>query len=147
MEVCRFKCNPARIPANSRPSSATLRGLTLIRTDRVAGRAREVALRTALALLITIPAFVAGRRLLHVGLEAFFCAECEYARQMLQTADHLFRRGILVWPEVIALHQPFAKPPLLVDVATAFLLLLGRSRASHAIAATMALTTLLTSLI
>jgi 4-amino-4-deoxy-L-arabinose transferase-like glycosyltransferase len=107
----------------------------------------SVARRAGIALLLVAPAVVAATRIVRGGLPALMYDECEYARQTLETADQLFRRGLLVWPEVIALHQPYSKPPLLVDVAAAFLAVVGRSRPVYAIAATMAATTLLTSLV
>ena len=97
--------------------------------------------------MISVPAFAAGARIVRGGLAALAYDECEYAWQMLAIVDSLVRRGLLAWPEVMALHQRSAKPPLLVDVAAAFSLLLGPARPPYAIAATMAVTNAITAIV
>src|SRR5262245_17585996 len=110
------------------------------RSRPATARALAVARRIGVAALISVPAFAAGARIVRGGLAALAYDECEYAWQMLAIADSLVGRGLLAGPEVMALHQSSAKPPLLVDVAAVFSLLLGPARTPYAIAATMAVT-------
>jgi 4-amino-4-deoxy-L-arabinose transferase-like glycosyltransferase len=98
-----------------------------------------------LGILLFLPAATAGVRIFRGGLPALAYDECEYAMQMLETAEMLFQRGLLRWPEIVAQYQPYAKPPLLVDIAAGVLFFVGRSHAVHAIAVTMIGITALTS--
>jgi 4-amino-4-deoxy-L-arabinose transferase-like glycosyltransferase len=101
--------------------------------------------RAALGILLFLPGATAGVRIFRGGLPALAYDECEYAMQMLETAEMLFQRGLLLWPEIVAQYQPYVKPPLLVDIAAGVLFFVGRSHAVHAIAVTMIGITALTS--
>ncbi len=80
-----------------------------------------------------------------VSLEAcWFSAACgptslawdegEYVLAALQTADRLEGSSLTHWPHVVRHDQHYAKPPLLVNILTAWLVVLGPSRLMSAIA-------------
>lgn len=112
------------------------------RSDRLRWRSS----RALLGAFLLLPAATAGVRIFRGGLPSLAYDECEYALQMLETAELLFRRGLLAWPDIVAWHQQYAKPPLLVDLSAGVLLLVGQVRVVGALAVTMVVVTALTSI-
>jgi len=92
--------------------------------------------------LILLSSLLAGLYLPICGAAALGWDDSEYISQALATHDQVKDAGVWTWPQYVARHQQYLKPPLLVNLLAGATLILGRSHIWGAAGVVLALSSL-----